>query len=35
MLEEHQYRGFITVARHDSDEPLTAIRQSVQFLRNL
>lgn len=35
VLEEHQYRGFITVARHDTDHPLTDIRQAIEFLRNM
>jgi sugar phosphate isomerase/epimerase len=35
LLEEQQYRGYITVARHDSDAPLADIRQAFQFLRNL
>jgi sugar phosphate isomerase/epimerase len=34
-LEEQQYRGFITIARKDSDNPLADVRQSLQFLRNL
>jgi sugar phosphate isomerase/epimerase len=35
LLEEQQYRGYITIARHDSDNPLSAVRQSIEFLRNL
>jgi sugar phosphate isomerase/epimerase len=35
VLEEHQYRGFITVARRDTSDPLADIRQAVEFLRNL
>jgi sugar phosphate isomerase/epimerase len=35
ILEEHQYRGFITVARRDTDDPIAAARQAVEFLRNL
>jgi sugar phosphate isomerase/epimerase len=35
VLEEHQYRGFITVARHESDHPLADLRQGIEFLRNL
>jgi len=27
--------GYITIARHDSENPLADIRQSLQFLRNL
>jgi sugar phosphate isomerase/epimerase len=34
-LEEQQYRGYITVARRESDSPLADIRQSLEFLRNL
>jgi sugar phosphate isomerase/epimerase len=34
-LEEHQYRGFITVSRRNSDAPLTDIRQALEFLTNL
>jgi sugar phosphate isomerase/epimerase len=34
-LEEQQYRGFITVARHESSAPLADIRQALTFLRNL
>jgi sugar phosphate isomerase/epimerase len=34
-LEEQQYRGYITVARHDSNSPLADVRQALQFLRNL
>ena len=35
VLEEHQYRGYITVSRKDSDQPLSDIRQGIEFLRNL
>jgi sugar phosphate isomerase/epimerase len=34
-LEEHQYGGYITVARRDADNPLSDIRQAVEFLRNM
>jgi sugar phosphate isomerase/epimerase len=34
-LEEQQYRGYITVARHDGDSPVADVRQALQFLRNL
>jgi sugar phosphate isomerase/epimerase len=34
-LEEHQYRGYITVSRHNSDHPLEDIRQALEFLNNL
>jgi sugar phosphate isomerase/epimerase len=35
LLEEQQYRGYITVARHDSSAPLADVRQAIEFLRNL
>lgn len=35
ILEEHQYRGYITVSRHDTDNPLAGIQQALTFLRNL
>src|SRR5262245_6285817 len=35
ILEEHQYRGYITVSRHDTDNPLADIQQALTFLRNL
>ena len=35
VLEEQQYRGYLTVARHESDSPLADVRQALQFLRNL
>jgi sugar phosphate isomerase/epimerase len=35
VLEEHQYRGYITVARRDSESPLADVRQALMFLRNL
>src|SRR3954453_7048152 len=35
MLEEHQYRGYLTVARRESDSPLADLRQGLSFLRNL
>jgi sugar phosphate isomerase/epimerase len=35
VLEEQQYRGYITVARHDSRAPLDDVRQALTFLRNL
>jgi len=34
-LEEHRYRGYITIERRQSDNPLYEISQAVQFLRNL
>ena len=35
ILEEHQYRGYLTVARRDSSDPIADIRQALTFLRNL
>ena len=35
ILEEHQYRGYITVERREADSPVAEIGQAVQFLRNL
>ena len=35
VLEEHQYRGYITVERKDTDDPLSEMKQAVTFLRNL
>lgn len=35
LLEEQQYRGYITVARHDTSAPLADLRQAIEFLRNL
>jgi len=35
ILEEHQYRGYITVMRRDVDDPLPALQQALTFLRNL
>ncbi len=35
ILEEHQYRGYITVERRDAADPLAEVRQAVEFLRNL
>jgi sugar phosphate isomerase/epimerase len=35
VLEEHQYRGHITVERRDADSPIGEVRQAVEFLRNL
>jgi L-ribulose-5-phosphate 3-epimerase len=34
-VEEQQYRGYITIARHDTENPLADIRQALEFLRNL
>jgi sugar phosphate isomerase/epimerase len=35
VLEEHQYRGYLTVARHETNSPLADLRQGLSFLRNL
>ncbi len=35
VLEEHQYRGYITVERRDADDPIREIGQAVEFLRNM
>jgi sugar phosphate isomerase/epimerase len=34
-LEERNYRGYVTVARHNADDPLAEIGAAVQYLRNL
>ncbi len=34
-LEERQYRGYLTIARHDTRSPIEDIKQSLVFLRNL
>ena len=33
-LEDHQYRGFITIAREESDQPEYEISEAVKFLRS-
>lgn len=33
-LEEHDYRGYFTIARAESADPATEIEQAVQFLRS-
>jgi sugar phosphate isomerase/epimerase len=35
VLEENQYRGYITISRRDSDDPLSDVRQAMEYLRNL
>ncbi|MDX1945922.1 MAG: sugar phosphate isomerase/epimerase family protein [Pirellulaceae bacterium] len=35
ILEEQQYRGYITVERRDASDPSGEIAQAVRFLRNL
>jgi sugar phosphate isomerase/epimerase len=34
-LEEHQYRGYITIERRDADNAVAEVRQAIEFLRNL
>jgi len=34
-LEEHQYRGYITIERRDAGNAVAEVRQAVEFLRNL
>jgi sugar phosphate isomerase/epimerase len=34
-LEDHQYRGYFTIARHDSDNPEFEIGEAVKYLRSL
>lgn len=34
-LEEHQYRGFITVQRDNSSDPIVEVGTAVEFLRNI
>jgi sugar phosphate isomerase/epimerase len=35
VLEEHQYRGYITIERRDAGNAVAEVRQAVEFLRNL
>ncbi len=35
ILEEQQYRGYFTVARHDTRSPIEDVKQAMVFLRNL
>ena len=34
-LEQHDYRGYLSIVREGAEDPLGEISQSVQFLRNL
>jgi sugar phosphate isomerase/epimerase len=34
-LEERQYRGYLTIARHDTRSPIEDVKQAMTFLRNL
>jgi len=35
LLEEQQYRGYLTISRHNTRSPLEDAKQAIQFLRNL
>jgi sugar phosphate isomerase/epimerase len=35
VLEEHQYRGYITIERREATSPRQEIAQAIEFLRNL
>lgn len=35
LLEEQQYRGYLTIARHQSRSPVEDVKQAMLFLRNL
>ncbi len=35
MLEEHEYRGYLTIERRQADDPESEIAQAVEFLKNL
>jgi sugar phosphate isomerase/epimerase len=35
LLEEQQYRGYLTISRHNSRSPIEDIKQAMTFLRNL
>lgn len=35
VLEEHQYRGYITVSRRGASDAVAAVRQGLEFLKNL
>ncbi len=35
QLEEHQYRGYFTIERENSEDPIFEIGQAVQYLRNV
>ena len=34
-LEDYQYRGYFTIEREKTDDPISEISQAVQFLRNM
>jgi sugar phosphate isomerase/epimerase len=35
LLEEQQYRGYLTISRHNTRSPVEDIKQAMMFLRNL
>ena len=35
VLEEHNYRGYFTIERRHTSDPVTEIGHAVQYLRNL
>jgi len=35
VLEEREYRGYLTVEREKADDPIAEVQQAIQFLRNL
>jgi sugar phosphate isomerase/epimerase len=35
LLEEQQYRGFLTISRHNSRSPIEDVKQAMTFLRNM
>ena len=35
LLEEQQYRGYLTVSRRDSKSPVEDLKQAMMFLRNI
>lgn len=35
VLEEHQYRGYVTIARQDAEDPEFEIGQAVKYLQSL
>ena len=35
ILEEHQYRGYLTVVREQAEQPAVEIDQAMEFLRSL
>jgi sugar phosphate isomerase/epimerase len=35
ILEEHDYRGYLTIARAESADPVSDAAQAIQYLRNL